>query len=214
LRKYENLKNKYKNIEMRKSVLFVTMTVISLLACNNTANKSESESQASTIPPTVEKFYFEFVLDGKTISINPSDITTSYNVTSKDTVFKILAGAYGSITLVVTVPHDMSRPSSTPSGSANYDLQITQGSVSLQNYPEKNLTFNSFDTGEPASAIEVLDAVVITSSEKIGKEYRIIAGTIRVKLFGGDNKLNDPAIKDRDITGKFRIQHFFNGYVF
>jgi hypothetical protein len=86
--------------------------------------------------------------------------------------------------------------------------------VSLQNYPEKNLTFNSFNTGEPTAAIEVPDAVVISSSEKIGNEYRIITGLIHVKLFGDDNKLKDPAIKDREITGKFRIQHFFNGYVF
>jgi hypothetical protein len=199
---------------MRKSILFVAITFISLLACNNMANKSEPESQASNASQAIEKFYFEFIVDGKTISINPSDITTSYNVTSKDTVFKILAGAYESTTLVITIPHDMSKPSSTPSGSSNYDLQITQGSVSLQNYPEKNLTFNSFDTGDPASAIEVPNAVVITSSEKVGNDYRIISGNIRVKLFGGDNKLNDPAIKDREITGKFSIKHPFNGYIF
>jgi hypothetical protein len=199
---------------MKKLILFVAVAFISLIACNSAASKSELETQTSKVNSEAEKFYFEFVVDGKTISINPSDITTSYNVTSKDTVFKILAGAYEAVTLVLTVPHDMAKPSSTPSGSTNYDLQITQGSVSLQNYPEKNLTFNSFDTGEPATAIEVPDAIVITSSEKIGKEYRIITGTIRVKLFGGDNKLNDPAIKDRDITGKFRIQHFFNGYIF
>ncbi len=199
-------------MEMRKSILFVGMLVMGLLSCNNTASKSES--QASNATPIADKFYFEFVVDGKTITINPSDITTSYHVTSKDTVFKILAGAYQAVTLVLTIPHDMSKPSSTPSGSSNYDLQITQGSVSLQNYPEKNLTFNSFDTGDPTTAIEVPDALVILSSEKVGKEYRIITGTIRVKLFGGDNKSNDPAIRDRDITGKFRIQHFFNGYVF
>jgi hypothetical protein len=110
---------------MRKSILFVAMTVISLLACNNTTNQLESEAQAIKVSPTAEKFYFEFVVDGKTISIHPNDITTSYNVTSKDTVFKIFAGAYGSTSLLITVPHDMSKPSSTPSGSANYDLQIT-----------------------------------------------------------------------------------------
>jgi hypothetical protein len=199
-------------MKMRKSLLFVAIVIMSLLSCNHTVSKSDD--QASKVAPTVDKFYFEFVVDGKTISINPSDITTSYNVTSKDTVFKILAGAYEAVTLVLTIPHDMSKPSSTPSGSSNYDLQIAQGSVSLQNYPEKNLTFNSFNTGDPTTAIEVPDAVVITSSEKVGKDYRIITGTIGVKLFGGDNKSNDPAIKDRDIIGKFRIQHFFNGYVF
>jgi hypothetical protein len=198
-------------------VLIITLTIISLLSCNNSGSNATSGSETNAIES--DKLYFDFTIDDKEIHIKEEDVLTSYNeiglkTGGKRTVFKIMAGNYGEVSLVLTTPKDMTKPSSTPSGSTNFDEEITQGSVSLQGFPEKGYTFNNFETTYPERAIPVADAIVITSSERMGDEGRIITGTIKTKVFGGDNSKNDPNIKDRIIIGKFRVKHTFRDIKF
>ena len=197
-----------------KKILFYSFAML-VMACGNNAgtDKTQPSENNSTAAPKEDELYFNFTIDGKPQQIDAADISTSYNVTSKDSVFKIFAGKDGGLTLLLTIPHNMAAPSSTPSGSPDYALNITQGSVSLQNYPKPTFTFNSFGTTDPKESVVTPDAIVVTASEKV-KDGRIITGTINVKVFGGDNKQNDPDIKDYIIAGKFRIKHEFRGSEF
>ena len=199
-----------------KNNLIITLCVFlsTFLSCNSKTEKSnENIAQTENVAEINEDFYFTFTVDGKEINIKPDDVSTSYNNALKKPTFKILAGNYGEISIVLTTTADMTKPSSTPSGSTDYDEQITQGSVSLQNYPEKNYAFNSFDTGSAATSTPVSNAFVITKSERVS-DGRIFTGTFEVKVFGGDNKKNDPNIKDRIIKGKFRVKHTFSDVKF
>ena len=199
-----------------KNNLIITLCIFlsTFLSCNSkTEKKDKNIAQTENVAEINEDFYFIFTVDGKEITIKPDDVSTSYNNALKKPTFKILAGNYGEISVVLTTTADMTKPSSTPSGSTNFDEEITQGSVSLQNYPEKNYVFNSFDTGDAATSIPVPNAFVITKSERVA-DGRIFTGTFNVKVFGGDNKMNDPNIKDRNVKGKFRIKHTFSDVKF
>ena len=195
-----------------KNNLIITLGILlsTFLSCNSkTEKKDENIAQTENVAEVNEDFYFTFTVDGKEINIKPDDVSTSYNTALPKPTFKIMAGNYGEISVVLTTTADMTKPSSTPSGSTNYDEQITQGSVSLQNYPEKNYVFNSFDKGSPVTSTPVSDAIVITKTERVS-DGRIITGTFNVKVFGGDNKKNDSNIKDRMVVGKFRVKHTFS----
>lgn len=196
-------------------ILSILLTIVCLVSCNNTNKNADASGTDSA---TNAAFYFDFSIDGKPFSIKEEDILTTYNEIPKGKgvfkqVFKIMAGNYGETSLVLTIPNDMTKPSSTPSGSANLDDEISQGSVSLQGYPEKGYTFNSFETTYAERAISVPDAIVVTATERVS-DGRIITGTFKAKVFGGDNSKNDPNIKDRIVTGKFRIKHTFRDIKF
>lgn len=188
-----------------KNFLLLIFTFIGFLSCNN--NGTETKSDAN------EDLYFTFTIDGKEVSIPSEEVSTSYNVALKKPVFKVFAGEYGKINLMLATTEDVTKPSSTPSGSTNLDDEIKQGSVSLQNFPEKNYTSNSFNTNFPESSIPVPDAIVITESKRYGDTHRIITGKINVKVFGGD-ATNDPKVKDHMIVGKFRVKHEFSDVKF
>ncbi len=188
-------------------IIIITFSFIGLLSCNNSGNQKVAET-------TNEDLHFTFTIDGKEeISIPSEEVSTSYNVALKKPVFKVFAGEYGKINLLLATTENVTKPSSTPSGSPNLDDEIKQGSVSLQNYPEKNYTSNSFNTNFPESSIPVPDAIVITESERFGDTHRIITGKINVKVFGGD-ATNDPKVKDHVIVGKFRVKHEFSDVKF
>ena len=195
----------------KNTFLIICIILSTFFSCNSKTEKNTDKTESSEISQA--DFYFTFTIDGKEMNIKPDDVSTSYNTALPKPTFKILAGNYGEISVVLTTTADMTKPSSTPSGSTNYDEQITQGSVSLQNYPEKNYVFNSFDTGSPATSTPVPNDFVITKTEKVS-DGRIITGTFDVKVFGGDNSKNDPNIKDRIIKGKFRVKHTFTDVKF
>jgi hypothetical protein len=186
-------------------VLIVTLVLIVFLSCNNSSSDSKSDAN--------EDLYFTFTIDGKEVSIPSEEVSTSYNTALKKPVFKIFAGEYGKINLMLATTEDVTKPSSTPSGSTNFDDEIKQGSVSLQNYPEKNYTSNSFNTNFPQSSVPIPDAIVITESKRYGDTHRIITGKINVKVFGGD-ATNDPKVSDHVIVGKFRVKHEFRDLKF
>ena len=134
-------------------------------SCNS---KTEKNTNTSDIKEEISQddFYFTFTIDGKEINIKSDNVSSTYNTALSKPTFKIFAGKDGEITVMLTTTADMTKPSSTPSGSANFDEQITQGSVSLQNYPEKNYVFNSFDTGSPATSTPIPNAFVITKPKE------------------------------------------------
>ncbi len=192
-------------------ILSIILAIICLISCNNSGSKTNTNENEAT---QKEDLYFTFTIDGKEeVNIPSEEISTSYNIALKKPVFKIFAGEYGKINLLLATTEDVTKPSNTPSGSKNFYDEITQGSVSLQNYPEKNYTSNSFDTNFPASSIPVPDAIVITESKRYGDTHRIIKGKINVKVFGGD-ATNDPKVKDHVIVGKFRVKHEFSDVKF
>jgi hypothetical protein len=196
----------------KNTFLIICLMLSAFFSCNSKTEKSTNTFE-KIAEVSQDDFYFTFTIDGKEISIKPDDVSTSYNTALPIATFKIMAGNYGEISLVLTTTADMTKPSSTPSGSTNYDEQITQGSVSLQNYPEKNYVFNSFDKGSPATSMPVPNAFTITKTERV-PDGRIITGTFNVKVFGGDNSKNDPNIKDRMVVGKFRVKHTFSDVKF
>ncbi len=172
-------------------------------ACNT---KSESKNN------TAQDFNFEFTVDGKKFNFSPDDVSTSYRDFGKDNhEFKIYVGKeYGTLSLTLTVLADMTKPSSTPNGDPNPGNALFQGSVSLQNYPEKSFTFNSYDGLQNPKPKPVSDAIVITSSVlEAGGKARIISGTINTVVLGGENKSKDPKIKDYVVKGSFTIRHEF-----
>ena len=194
-----------------KKIIPAALVIVSIMlwACNSGSSASESNSSSTTAAGSKEsnELYFDFTVDGKEMHIKPADVTGSYYVTAKSKTFKIFAGNEGTQVLL-TIPHDMTQPSSTPSGSTNYDEEITQGSVSLQDYPEKGYTSNSFNTTYPEMSVPVPDAVVITSTVAEGDKARIITGTFNAKTFGSHSG-TDPKDVDHVVKGKFRIRHEF-----
>jgi len=179
---------------------------IFLMSCNNKKTTASATTNSAAAPPG--DFYFDFTVDGKPMQINADDITSSYYPGSKTNTFKIFAGKEGEPTLMLVIPHDMTAPSVTPSGSPDYDMEITQGSASLQNYPEKNFTSNSYSTTYTEKTPLISDAITITSTDKDGEDGRIIAGTFNTKTY--DVNSTDPKYASHTIVGKFRIKHTFS----
>lgn len=160
---------------------------------------------------------FEFTIDGKKFSFSNEDISTSYrDFGNGQHEFKIYGGeGYGKLGLTLTVIADMNKPSSTPNGDPKPAHPLFQGSVSLQNYPEKSFTFNNYDGFQNPKPTPVEGAILITSSSaEAGGKARIISGTINTVVLGGENKSNDPTIKDYAVKGTFTVRHKFTDGAF
>ncbi len=194
-------------------VLILSFTI--LCSCNSNNGKDATASKGQNGNTESNDLYFNYSIDGKEINVDTTDILTSYNeFGATDREFKIFAGKDGETSLILTIVSDMSKPSSTPNGTPNAGEKLVQGSVSLQNYPTKGFTFNSYDYLLNPKPAVIPDAIVITKSEKVGEVARILTGKINVTVRGGENKQNDPHIKDYVIKGKFRIKHEFKGLKF
>ncbi|WP_255065713.1 hypothetical protein [Lacihabitans sp. LS3-19] len=192
---------------MKTIIGFFTLLVF---ACNT--GNSNSKTQDSTS----NELFFNYSIDGKDFYFTEEDILTSYNDFGKgDHEFKVYVGKDNGPQLSLTIINDMSAPSSTPSGDPNPGHKLFQGSVSLQDYPDKIFTFNSYDGLLNPKPTPVSDAIVITKSKlEPGGKARIISGKLNVTVLGGENKSNDPAIKDYVLKGDFRIRHKFSGSTF
>lgn len=195
---------------------FLSITLIAaIMSCGNSSTE-KSNATADNNQPSSKDFYFDYTIDGKEIHLTQDDILTTYNEfeDGKKIEFKIFAGKENGPQLLLTIPTNMSKPSTTPNGSPEPGNSISQGSVSLQAYPKKEFTFNSYDFLVNPKPAPKADAIIITNSEKLGDDARVITGTINTTVLGGENKSNDPDIKDRAIVGKFRIKHEFKGIKF
>ncbi len=196
-----------------KKILVLLLASTTLFACNNTTDDKTRESKTSNSETSgsgdTGDLYFDFTLDGKEMHVDAADILSTYRASNTDTVFKFHAGKEDGPILILTLPHDMTKPSTTPSGSPDYNLNITQGSASLLNYPEKNYTSNSFNNTYPERTPIIEESIVVTSTEKQGEEARIITGTFNTKTYS-DNKETNLKETDHIIKGKFRIKHEFS----
>jgi hypothetical protein len=200
---------------MKKQLLFSAIFILTaIFSCNSsTKNGNEiSENIADDLAQNQE-FYFTFNIDGKDYSIPAEEVSTTYNDALKKPVFKIMAGEYGKINVLLATTELVTGPSSTPSGSENFEDEIKQGSVSLQNFPVKNYTSNSYNMGTPNSMVITPNAITITKSTRKGDEYRIIEGTFNTTVFGGEAG-TDKNVSDHKISGKFRLKHEFTSVKF
>jgi hypothetical protein len=195
---------------MIKTIPFaIAFSAITLFSCNDGADKNTTTSNSGKSSASTGDLYFDYTIDGKEMHVDAADIMSTYRANNTDTVFTIHAGKEDGTTLLLTIPHDMTKPSTTPSGSPDPKMNISQGSASLQNYPEKNYTSNSFNGTYPEKSPVITDAIVVTTTEAQGEEGRIITGTFNIKTYS-DNKETDPKNTDHVINGKFRIKHEFS----
>jgi len=196
---------------MKKHFIFLAaLLLFAFSSCNKSESKKTANENLNT--ESTDDFYFNYSIDGKNFKVSEEDILTTYNEfspTQKE--FKIFAGKDQERSLVLTIISDMSKPSSTPNGSAEPGNVLSQGSVSLQNFPAKSFTFNSYDSSLTPAPEVIPNAINITKSEPFNDKGRIITGTIDAIVRGGDNKQNDPNIKDYVIKGNFRVKHLFGG---
>ncbi|MES2794941.1 MAG: hypothetical protein V4683_03190, partial [Bacteroidota bacterium] len=123
---------------MKKQIIISAIFIlIAIFSCNSSTNKSIEKTDENTMEVNLDDFYLIFTIDGKEVNIPIEEVSTSYNVALKKPIFKIMGGEYGKINLFLVTTADVTKPSTTPSGSTDPDDQINQGSVSLQNFPEK-----------------------------------------------------------------------------
>ncbi len=198
----------------KKLFLIAFLATLSVFSCNSNANNSGEKTEVSAeVETNSDDFYFTFSIDGKDYSIPAEEVSTTYNDALKKPVFKIMAGEYGKINVLLATTESVVGPSSTPSGSVNFEDEIKQGSVSLQNFPVKNYTSNSYNMGTPNSMVISPNAITITKSTRFKDEYRIIEGTFNTTVFGGEAG-TDKNVSDHKISGKFRLKHEFSGVKF
>ncbi len=155
--------------------------------------------------------YFEFTVDGKSFSVDAGDVSSTFRSVGDHAEFKVFAGKQDTTGVSLVVNGPMTGPSSTPNGSPVVESGISQGSVSLHEFPEKGYTTNSFNATYPEMAVVVPDAVVITSIVADGKDAKIVTGTFDAKTYGTKSKgAADPKDTDHVVKGKFRIRHEFS----
>ncbi|MEJ7601559.1 MAG: hypothetical protein WKG01_26890 [Kofleriaceae bacterium] len=191
--------------------------LLAVLGCSSKSAEPDKGSGIATRPtagttkaPAGDR-YFEFTVDGKPYTIEPGDVSSTFRSVGDHAEFKVFAGKDGAtgISLVVTSP--MTGPSSTPNGSTVVESGLSQGSVSLHQFPEKGYTTNSFNATYPEMAVVVPDAVVITSIDADGKDAKVVTGTFETKTYGTHSKgTPDPKDTDHVVKGKFRIRHEFS----
>ena len=140
-----------------------------------------------------------------------SAFASTYRPNGDHNELKVFAGKQGATGVSLVVPGPMTGPSTTPNGSPIVESGISQGSVSLHEFPEKGYTTNSFNATYPEMAVVVPNAVVITAIDADGKDAKIVTGTFEAKTFGSHSKgTPDPKDTDHQVKGRFRIRHEFN----
>lgn len=192
--------------------------VLGLAACSSKPADSGQNGSAASAPaaaagkPAAGKRWFELTVDGKPFSIDAADIYSTFRTVGSHAELTIFASSPTGpgVTLIAIGP--MTGPSSTPNGSPDVESGISQGSVSLQAFPEKGYTTNSFNAIYPEMAVVVPDAVVITAIEADGKDAKFVSGTFAAKTYGSHSKgTPDPKDTDHELKGTFRIRHEFTG---
>lgn len=189
--------------------------VVAIASCSSkAAEPSKGTGSAAPTGGTVSTptgaLAFEFTVDGKPFRVDAADISSTFRAVGDHAEFKVFAGAQGAPGIALTVPGPMTGPSSTPSGAPAVESGISQGSVSLQEYPEKGYTTNSFNATYPEMAVVAPDAVVITSIVADGADARIVTGTFSARTFGSHSAgTPDPKDTDHVVKGSFRIRHEF-----
>ena len=185
---------------------FLLLAAVFIFSCRNT---TDSAVKTSDPEAAIQGFYFDYIIDGREKHIDAADIVSNY-YPSKQNTFTIYAGEVDSALLLLTVSRDIRKTSVTPSVAEDPNLNILTGSVSLQDYPEKNTTLSSYNSLSHEATPVIVDAIIITGSEKEGNMGRIITGTFQTKLYS--NKESHTKYREHVIKGKFRIRHEFHSY--
>jgi hypothetical protein len=97
-----------------------------------------------------------------------------------------------------------------PAGSTQAGDILGQGSVSLQNHPDKGITLNSWYLGQEGTPAP--GAIVVTSIGTPAKGERSIEGTFAVRVLATESNGDVPGNRDLEIAdGRFRVVHSFVG---
>jgi hypothetical protein len=191
---------------MKGIFAMIVLAAFFIFSCRNTPGNAVKTSDPVAAN---QSFYFEYILDGREKHIDATDIVSTY-YPSKHNTFTIYAGEVDSFLVSLTVSRDIRKPSVTPSVATDPNMNALAGSVSVQDYPEKNTTLSSYNNSSPEASPVIEDAIVITGSEKEGDTARIITGTFHAKLYS--DKENHTKYTEHVIKGKFRIRHEFHSY--
>jgi len=163
---------------MKRVFVIHVLAAVFIFSCRNT---TDSTVKTPGSEAAIQNFYFDYIIDGREKHIDAADIVSNY-YPSKHNTFTIYAGEVDSALASLTVSRDIRKPSVTPSVAQDPNMNILTGSVSLQDYPEKNTTCNSYNNSSPEATPVIADAIVITGSEKEGDTARIITGSLHEKL--------------------------------
>jgi hypothetical protein len=179
--------------------------VLGLVACSSKSSEPQGTGSAAG-----GDRYFELTVDGKAFRIDAADVSSTFRTVGNHAEFKVFAGKQDATGVSLVVIGPMTGPSSTPNGSTDVESGISQGSVSLHEFPEKGYTTNSFNATYPEMAVVVPDAVVITAIVADGANAKLVTGTFDAKTYGSHSKgTPDPKDTDHVVKGKFRIRHEF-----
>lgn len=189
--------------------------VLLILAVVGCSSKSAEQTKGSGSAPGAAATpagdrYFTFTVDGKSFSVDPGDVSSTFRSVGGHGEFKVFAGKEDAPGISLYVISPMTGPSSTPNGSPVVESGISQGSLSLHEFPAKGYTTNSFNATYPEMSVVVPDAVVITSIVADGDKAKIVTGTFDTKTYGSHSKGTDPNDADHVVKGKFRIRHEFS----
>lgn len=161
-------------------------------------------SQSGTAPAAITDSgdaYFRFAIDGKAMQIPIRDIITPAKY---DGSFQVFAGPDRQMSIVLTVPNIAQCPCVVPAGSNDTGSNISQGSVSLQHFPNPGNGLNNWYSGldgvPPARAIE------ITKIEKQTDGSRWVTGFFSTTVLKTQSNGDGPENHDYVISdGQFRL---------
>jgi hypothetical protein len=179
----------------------------SLLLCTSLVTACGQGNGTAAAADDATPEVLSFSVDGKTLGIPAEDVSTRVQ---DDGTFKIFAGEYGELGLVLTVPNIAACPCTVPAGSPDADSPINQGSISLQNYPNAGNGLNNWYVGEPG--VPAPDAIRVTDVGSVRDGVRIISGTFATRLLRTESNGDGPENRDTDIVdGRFRVAHEVHG---
>ena len=165
------------------------------------AKSGASGNGASTLSAGSNDAYFRFAIDGKAMQIAIDDISTPLRY---DGSFQVFAGADRQMSVILTVPNVAKCPCVVPAGSSDPSSNISQGSVSLQHFPNPGNSLNNWYSGlegtPPARAVE------ITKIEKQPDGSRWVTGLFSTTALKTQSNGDGPENRDYVISdGQFRL---------
>lgn len=183
------------------SALF-TLCVLLMAGCSKTADDDTAATvSAIEAPAGADDQHFSFTIDGEPMHIAVADIYVSLGY--GDTL-KVFAGAERKLSVTLTVPNVTNCPCVVPAGATAAGDELTQGSVSLQHYPNPGNGLNNWYLGldgtPPDHAIEITDIGTIVDGA------RYISGTFDTTVLKTQSNGDGPENRDYVVAGTFRLR--------
>ena len=187
-------------------IIFCLCIAVLLSSCQDSTSGNDGASVGATgnstsIVSSDSDAYFRFAIDGKAMQIPISDIITPAKY---DGSFQVFAGPDRQMSIVLTVPNIAQCPCVVPAGSNDTSSTISQGSVSLQHFPNPGNGLNNWYSGldgvPPARAVE------ITKIEKQSDGSRWVTGLFSTTVLKTQSNGDGPENHDYVISdGQFRL---------